>query len=40
MFVWPGGTLPMNAYFLARPERAGEPALRAFEAVLRRVWNM
>lgn len=39
-FVWPGGRLPMNVYFLTRPERAEDPALRAFLGVLRRVWGL
>jgi len=38
--IWPGGGLPMNLFFLTRPDRAGDPVLRAFRTVLTRVWGL
>lgn len=40
VFVWPGDSLPMNAYFISRREREADPALRAFRAALARVWSL
>lgn len=39
-FVWPGGDLPMNAYFIHRRDRESDPALRTVLQALRSVWDL